>query len=80
MTGKSSGSRQAKRVYEPLHDADTAKQTVGCRHTNPEICAKNALPTVCAFARNDGMCLSPPMSWSKQFEKLLPLGPGRSSS
>ena len=27
-----------------LHAGDTESQTVGCRHTNPDICAKNSLP------------------------------------
>ena len=56
--------------HAPLHPSDTEKQTHGCRHTNPDICAKNLMPNVCAFARRDGMCLAPPMSWKKQFAKL----------
>ncbi len=56
--------------HAPLTAKDTATQTVGCRHTNPDICAKNGLPKVCAFARADGMCLAPPLSWAKQFKVL----------
>ena len=56
--------------HKPLKPGDTVEKTVGCRHTNPDICAKNMIPKVCAFARSDGMCLSPPQSWKKQFEKL----------
>jgi hypothetical protein len=63
-------SKQALRFHEPLVAGDSEKQTVGCRHTNPAICAKNAMPTVCAFARSDGMCLAPPATWPKQFLKL----------
>jgi hypothetical protein len=63
-------SKQAQRFHEPLEPGDAAKQTVGCRHTNPAICAKNAMPSVCAFARADGLCLSPPSTWGKQFQKL----------
>ena len=63
-------TKQSLRFHEPLLPGDTEKQTVGCRHTNPDICAKNAMPAVCAFARADNMCLAPPATWSKQFHKL----------
>lgn len=56
--------------HAPLNDGDTDKQTVGCRHTNPDICAKNAMPNVCAFVRSDGVCMAPPASWKKQYFKL----------
>jgi hypothetical protein len=65
--------KQARRFHEPLVAGDSPEQTTGCRHTNPDICAKHSLPTVCAFARSDGMCLAPPASWPKQYEKLLQL-------
>ena len=39
-------TKQAQRFHEPLVVGDTEKQTVGCRHTNPGICAKNARMTV----------------------------------
>jgi len=55
----------------PLTDADTEKQTYGCRHSNPDICAKHSMPSVCAFVRPDNICLSPPASWKKLREKLL---------
>lgn len=55
----------------PLRPRDTEKQTVGCRYTNPDICAKHSLPSVCAFVREDGICLSPPKSWPKQYRHLL---------
>lgn len=64
-------TKQAQRFREPLVPGDTTKQTVGCRHTNPAICAKNAMPSVCALARADGICLAPPATWPKQFEKLV---------
>jgi hypothetical protein len=66
--------KQAQRFHEPLVEGDTPKQTAGYRHTNPAICAKNAMPSVCAFARADSMCLAPPASWAKQYEKLLKIG------
>ena len=69
MTAKRSVS-QAQRFHEPLDARDTPEQTVGCRHTNPDICAKHSLPAACAFVRADGVCKAPPKSWPKQFEKL----------
>ncbi len=56
--------------HAPLRAGDTPTQTVGCRHTNPEICAKNELSKVCAFARADRLCLAPPASWPKQYRRL----------
>lgn len=56
--------------HAPLHPVDTEKQTKGCRHTNPNICAKNGLPKVCALVREDKICYAPPQSWPKQFQKL----------
>ena len=62
--------RNDNAFHAPLKQKDTPDRTVGCRHTNPDICAKNRLPNVCAFVRPDGFCLSPPQSWKKQFVKL----------
>ena len=56
--------------HAPLHPLDTQKQTHGCRRYNPDFCAKYHMPEVCAFARSDNLCLAPPMSWPKQFQKL----------
>jgi len=56
--------------HVPLKPKDTETETEGCRHTNPQICASNSLPKVCAFVRSDGMCLKPPVSWKKQFKHL----------
>ena len=64
------GARPKNRYHLPLEPADSEAQTVGCRHTDPRICSKNALEKVCALVRTDGMCLSPPASWPKQFRKL----------
>jgi len=63
-------SRNAEAFHAPLKPNDTIDRTVGCRHTQPNICAKNSIPKVCAFVRPDGMCLAPPTSWKKQFLKL----------
>ena len=62
--------KNEKAFHAPLHPVDTEKKTKGCRHTNPNICSKNGLPKVCAFARADGVCLAPPASWPKQYKKL----------
>jgi hypothetical protein len=56
--------------HKPLKAGDTPEQTVGCRHTNPDICAKNALPKVCGLVRPDGICQNPPQSWKKQYKQL----------
>jgi hypothetical protein len=63
--------RNENAFHEPLRPKDTEKQTEGCRHTNPDICSKNMMPNKCAFVRSDGICMSPPVSWKKQFAKLL---------
>jgi len=55
---------------EPLFPEDTANQTKGCRHTNPDICKNRDLLTICAFLRPDGICLKPPVSWPKQYKIL----------
>jgi hypothetical protein len=65
-----STNKNPNAFHAPLQPKDTAEQTVGCRHTQPAICAKNSIPKVCAFVRADGMCLAPPQSWKKQFVKL----------
>ncbi|MBM3839659.1 MAG: hypothetical protein FJ398_17150 [Verrucomicrobia bacterium] len=62
--------KQPEAFHAPLKPSDTAEQTVGCRHTQPNICAKHSMPKVCAFVRADGMCFAPPTSWKKQFLKL----------
>jgi len=64
-------SRQAHRFHEPLEAEDARDRTVGCRHTSPIICRKNGMPGVCAFVTDDGICLAPPLSWAKQYEKLM---------
>ncbi len=62
--------KNEKAFHAPLHPLDTAKQTFGCRHTNPDICAKYHMPKACAFARADKLCLAPPTSWPRQYQKL----------
>ena len=54
----------------PLQEGDTAIQTNGCRHTNPDICGSNGLKGTCAYDRSDGICKKPPRSWKKIYESL----------
>jgi len=62
--------RNDSAYHAPLHPVDTELKTKGCRHTNPDICAKNRMPKVCAFVRSDNMCFTPPISWPRQYKKL----------
>ncbi len=55
----------------PLNPQDSACQTYGCRHRNPNNCASNSMENVCAFVTADNICLKPPTGWAKQYEKLL---------
>jgi len=65
-----SGNKKS-RYKEPLNELDTPDLTFGCRHTNPDNCRNNLLPNVCAFVRDDFICQAPPMTWKRQYEKLL---------
>lgn len=55
---------------EPLNPLDTSKCTYGCRANNPDICANNSIPNVCAFTSEDCICKTPSRAWKKQYEKL----------
>jgi len=74
------GSPRINRYHDPLCEGDSEASTVGCRHTNADICAKNAMDGVCAFVRSDGMCIAPPVTWPKQYRKLFTLAGGCSVS
>jgi hypothetical protein len=65
--------KQPSVFNQPLKDGDQADRTVGCRHTNPDTCGKHSIEKVCAFVREDNMCLDPPLSWKKQYRKLAGL-------
>jgi hypothetical protein len=60
----------SKAYNSPLHPKDSRSETYGCRHSNPDNCAKNHLDLVCAFVRKDNMCKSPPRSWINHFQRL----------
>jgi hypothetical protein len=62
---------QQQVFHAPLHPLDSEKQTQGCRHTSPNACAKHSLLNVCAFVRKDNICLPPPTTWKKKFQKLF---------
>lgn len=59
-----------RKLDEPLCNLDSASQTYGCRHTNPDICKNNMLAGICAFTRKDGICKSPSKAWRKQYRFL----------
>lgn len=54
----------------PLQEGETEEKTLGCRHYNPDICAKHSMPNICAFVTKDGFCYAPPTSWKKLYKKL----------
>ena len=54
-----------------LNPQDSPCQTYGCRHRNPNNCARNSMENVCAFVTADNICLKPPTRWTKQYEELL---------
>jgi len=54
----------------PLNPQDTEAQTYGCRQNNPDICANNSIPGICAFTSDDCICKKPSRAWKKQFAKL----------
>lgn len=53
-----------------LEEQDTLEKTLGCRHSQPNICKNNSTPNKCAFVRDDNICLLPPSSWKKLFKEL----------
>ena len=54
----------------PLKEKDTESQTEGCRANNPDICASNMLPDICAFCNEDHICRKPSRAWKKQYQRL----------
>ena len=56
-----------------LNEQDTEAQTYGCRANNPDICANNSVPDICAFASDDCICKKPSRAWKKQYQKLKQL-------
>lgn len=63
--------KNQKAAYNaPLTQLDTENQTLGCRHTNPDICSSADLPGVCAFVREDGICKKPGRKWRQKYKEL----------
>lgn len=56
--------------WRPLSVFDSELQTLGCRHSTPDICRNNATPDKCAFVRADGICILPPRSWPRIFAEV----------
>lgn len=54
----------------PLNELDTETQTFGCRQKNPNICGNNCMPDVCAFVREDNLCMKPSKAWKKKYKEL----------
>jgi hypothetical protein len=54
----------------PLGPTDTLSQTVGCRHSNPDIYKNNMTERKCGFARAENICFLPPRSWERIFREL----------
>ena len=79
-TKKVSDFVATSRFHLPLQDGDTLTTTVGCRCAKPAACLKNSMDGVCAFVREDGICLAPPKSWKKQYAKLKEGALGNSAS
>jgi len=69
--------RNIPAVHAPLNSRDTETQTFGCRLSDPNSCARNSLPGVCAFTRADNVCHSPPNSWPRRFRELKVAASGK---
>ena len=54
----------------PLEPEDTELQTLGCRHSNPDICRNNATPKKCAFVLDDNICTMVPRTWKQIYYEL----------
>ncbi|PCI26482.1 MAG: hypothetical protein COB67_10055 [SAR324 cluster bacterium] len=55
----------------PLQAGDSESATIGCRHSNPDMCAKHSMEGVCAFVSEENICQTPPGSWKKLYAKLV---------
>lgn len=66
----SSRDKQKEAFNAPLKTGESENITIGCRHTNPDICSSAYLDNVCAFVRKDGKCLRPGRGWKKKYAEL----------
>jgi hypothetical protein len=56
--------------WRDLSAQDNLLQTLGCRHSSPDICRNHSTPGKCAFVRKDQLCLLPPRSWKGIYQRL----------
>lgn len=54
----------------PMSPQESIQKMLGCLHSNPNISQKNATPGKCAFVRDGGVCLTPPMSGKLIYKEL----------
>lgn len=54
----------------PINEGDTELTTMGCRHTNPDICKNNGIQNICAFVSDDHICKRPSRAWKKKYIQL----------
>ena len=54
----------------PLVEGESEIITIGCRHSNPDICSKHSIEGTCAFVSKDNLCNSPPLTWKKLYQQL----------
>jgi len=57
----------------PLIEGESEAITIGCRHSNPDICSRHSIKGVCAFVSKDNYCNKPPVTWKKLYKQLLEL-------
>lgn len=54
----------------PPSDVDCETQTYGCWQNNPDICANNGIPGVCALTSDVCICKKSSRVWKKQYKNL----------
>ncbi len=57
-------------LSDPLNKQDSETQTYGCRANNPDICKFCFVENICAFVRDDNICLRPSKKWNQYFKEL----------
>ena len=57
-------------IRSTLNKLDTAKQTYGCRQSNPDICGYCYIEGTCAFSSKDNIRRHPSAKWKKIYKEL----------
>ena len=57
--------------FAPVQPGESESRTVGCRYKRSRDCPKNRMRNVCAFVREDGICLAPPVTWKRHWRKIV---------